>query len=807
MNFDVYYPSTDGKGKYWPGTTPNPLSWKEIHNSLSNKIYADVCNEIKQHPEQKNDLKKRLPAVCFTGRSTQKRALASMIPTQLVMCDLDHVEDMNKAIEAFKPLFKEGVSLLLCHVTPSGNGLRFVFTYNPDFGNSLAEQMYGYNELLGKYYFSANYDNAVKDYSRLSFLVPVQYIIYESPLLFNEKFQPQGQLTNPAYVSSENQQATPAPFAQEQKEEKPVKPTETKIEVEVFSEEEKERYENMMYRGTPVKVILEKYLEKYGQPKPGDGEIHNYYNELVKYFRSLVDNNKRALLYLLPRFGHSEEECWSQIKSICKVNTLSSLPKEFYFFLKDNGFYRSREDAREVGNALKEYMLSDNTKNIPDMPPLPPVFRELVRTAPKDFVIPCINALLPILGTLTSYVGAEYPYDGRVHTTSFFSIIWAPPGTGKGFVERFIDLLFRDLMLRDKLQQAREDVYLRIINRKGANDKAPQQPHVSRRLIPPKNSEAEFLEKQKDNHGYHMFTYAAEMDSWAKGVRAAGGNKDDMIRIAWDNGEYGQQFKSANTFKGMVRLYWNVLICGTRQQIESYFKNVENGLVTRCGFASIENQEFQEAQLWKKLSKRDIQFINKFLTRCDSETYKEPCTICEEDWLDVSDEEFDKEIDWQFKFRERKMVDMSWIMPTINAFHKEQIKLASLDIDRARDVFRRRVGVRGFRLALMCTCLWETLTEERRNIIRNFVNWWMHRDLESILDLWGQKYNDQAEVAPSLRQRSVFTELSDTFSRSDMYVVCTKQSIKTPLRNILYGWKKMGYIEQVDKETFKKIIK
>ena len=45
------------------------------------------------------------------------------------------------------------------------------------------------------------------------------------------------------------------------------------------------------------------------------------------------------------------------------------------------------------------------------------------------------------------------------------------------------------------------------------------------------------------------------MDSWAKGVKAAGGNKDDMIRIAWDNGEYGQQFKSANTFKGTVNLY------------------------------------------------------------------------------------------------------------------------------------------------------------------------------------------------------------------------------------------------------------
>jgi hypothetical protein len=77
----------------------------------------------------------------------------------------------------------------------------------------------------------------------------------------------------------------------------------------------------------------------------------------------------------------------------------------------------------------------------------------------------------------------------------------------------------------------------------------------------------------------------------------------------------------------------------------------------------------------------------------------------------------------------------------------------------------------------------------------------MREDLESILRMWGAKYNEQAEVSPSLKQRSVFAELPDKFSRSDVYVVCMKQGIKTPIRNIIYNWKKMGYVEQIDKET------
>ena len=807
MIFDVYFAFKNKAGVTCPGVKPNRMEWDQIMKMAATERIEEICKGILEHPENKAELKKSLPAVCFTANCFPTRAAANAIPTQLVMIDIDHLDDPRAAFEKIhNELGQDWLvdNVMVAHVTPSNKGLRLVFMYSKDFGANIVDQMKGRYEQIKKFVEGGDFDPATKDFCRLSFLPHASYFLFHNARLYMNTAQEQtdGELVNPAYqVKPEPSEAPAAQPAQPNGAAAQLSGEATKLEVETFSDSEKEEFESMQFRGTPVKLILEKYLEKYGTPKPGDGETHNYYNELVKYFRSLVSNNKRALLYLLPRFGHTEEECWSQIKSICKVNTLSTLPKEFYFFLKDNGFYKSREDAREMPNAMKEFMLGDAPKDDMPMPPLPPVFRELVRTAPKDFILPSINALLPILGTLTSYVGAEYPYDGRIHTTSFFSIIWAPPGTGKGFVERFIDLLFEDLKLRDALQQAREDVYLRFLNRRGGNDKAPDRPHTSLRLIPAKNSEAEFLEKQRDNHGYHMFTYAAEMDSWAKGVRAAGGNKDDMIRIAWDNGEYGQSFKSANTFKGVVRLYWNVLICGTRQQVDAYFKNVENGLVTRCSFFSIENQEFQEAQIWKKLSKRDKEVIKKFLARCDSNTYKEPCTLCENDWLGVNDDDFDKEIDWKFTFKDRQIVDMSWLMPVINAFHKEQIRKASLDIDKARDVFRRRVGVRGFRLGLLCTCLWDKMTEPNRDLVKKFVAWWMREDLESILQMWGAKYNDQAEVSPSLKQRSVFAELPEKFSRSDVYVVCMKQGIKTPIRNIIYNWKKMGYVEQVDKET------
>ena len=790
MNFDVYFPFKGKDGKCVPGVKAFPKSWADILKTMSMPF---VIEAIDKYRGGDKGAKKALPAICFNGRSTNGKRLAqAMEPTQFYMVDIDHCEEPRAAFEKILARFDahqvNGKDLLaFAHVTPSGKGLRLVFravSKEP----TVAEHMKKANELYGFSEFG-DFDVAVKDLSRLSFMPKKEDVLYDQIA------------NNGAWLESLDK-----PIKESGASIEPAKITDGGLPIfsgdnsfSAFSDEEVKKFSEFKYRGVDLKIIVDKYMEVNGEP--GQGEKHNFYNEMVKNFRCICDNNKRLLLFALPRFGHSEEECWSQIVSICRVNTLSRIPKTFYFFLKDNGFYEPRKNQVDD---LKEYMMSDEETSSELPPYLPPVFRELVGTAPKDFVVPATNALMPILGTLTSYLVAKYPYDGRDHTTSFFSIIYAPPGTGKGFVERFLDLLFKDLKLRDYVQSERENVYLRVIQRKGANDKAPDMPHVSLRLIPPKNSEAEFLQKQRDNHGYHMFTYAAEMDSWAKGVRAAGGNKDDMIRIAWDNGEYGQQFKSANTFKGTVNLYWNVLITGTIAQVEAYFKNVENGLVTRCSFTEIENQEFSMPPTWRSISKRGKETINNFLRRCDENTYESPCNLDPADLLGVSDEEFDKEIDWRFQFKERKRIDMDWLMPTIDAFHKEQMELAARDIDRARDVFRRRVGVRGFRLGMICYALWENPRESDLKKCIPFINWWMHRDLDNIMKLWGARYNEQTDVTPKIVQRTVFDALPSDFSRNDVYVVCTRQGIKTPVRRIVHDWKKLGYVQQLDKEHFKK---
>ncbi len=792
MNFDVYFAQPTAKGLR-PGVTPEPMEWSDIRKLiLENENWAKQIDDYRETGDA--ELKQSLPSINFVGRSVRDRANNAMIPTQLFMIDIDHIPEDTDCRQVWDTLCMKVDydwivdNVILAHISPSGHGIHIIFKSQGY--PSLIENMNAVNEIFN---FSeyGDYDTKVKDFARVSFAFKASEILFESArLLLSTESDFGTSLVNDA-------------FAEEVQDGDSSKtPTKTKASrtisgnVPELSDEEIKKYEQMEFRGTPLINIVKKWVEHRGTPDAG--EVHNYYNEMIKYFRNITSNNRKWLFAILPKFGHSDEECWSQIVSITKANTLSRIDKEFYFWLRDSGFWVAREGE---ANALKEYMMSDEEKDSNKMPALPPVFREFVKSAPKDFHLSVINALMAIMGFLSTYVKAKYPYDDRWHTCSFFSIIYAPAGTGKGFVERLLDKLMDYVTLRDAVQSMRENIYLRIISKKGANDKSPDLPHTSLRVIPSKNSEAEFLTKQQDNHGAHMFTYAAEMDEWAKGEKAAGGNKSDMIRVAWDNGEYGQQFKSANTFRGKVRLYWNVLITGTMAQVNNYFKNVENGLVTRCCYTTIENQEFQLATIWKPIPAKGLETIQKYCKRCDENTYETPCTVDLDEAKMLSDDEFDKQVDWQFKFKEKQEVDLSWIMPTIEKFQKEQCDQAALAYDKARDTFRRRVGVRGFRLALLCTTLYPTVGKKEKKTIIHFVEWWMHQDIECTLRLWGKKYNDIVEenTTENLAQRDVFAQLKDEFTKDDVYVVCKRENIKTRINMIIYQWKKGKHIEEVTK--------
>ena len=779
MTFDYYKPFfSSQQQRHCPGVTAHQLDEPTFDSLVDDERVSELVAAYQAGDTQ---AKAKLPAVCWTGRTlTGKRKAADMKPTQYIICDIDHLKVKPfKAWEHILEHKRDGYDykIRLVHVTPSGNGLRLVVKATQPFPTIIEHMEWLDSELhlseLG------DYDTCVKDVSRLSFIVPRSYIIYYDQQLFmdDDTFAPIKAEPQPAHTSRK-----------------------TDVDYDAI----REKYSEIEFRGHKVRDIAMKYISVMGEPQ--EGERHNFYNLLVKNFRHICENNPRKVFAVLPRFTDDDAMCLSQCQSICKSNTMSALPKDFYFFLKDNGYY---EKQLVSDSEVEEYMMDEPTEEKQKLPKMPPIFRELLGMAPPDFVFPAMQALLPIMGTLTSHLRTEYWLDQREHSTQFFSVIYAGSGMGKGFVERYIDLLTSDLQLRDLLCSERENLYNRIVNKNKKNDKDPDNPRVTLRIIEPKCSEADFLEKQQANKGHHMFTYAAEMDQWRKGVRAAGGNKDDMLRIAWDNGFYGQNFKSTNTFKGRIRLYWNVLITGTKPQLDLYFRNVENGLVGRCGFAEVKNQEFAEAAIWKKLSDNQLKTIKKWLSRMDAANYKEPLDPDYANMIQtVSDEEFDNEIPWRYEWQPLVFVDMTWLRPTIDKFLKRQLKQSALDRDNARDSFRRRTAVRGLRLGLLCTALYTNLNNTTKKIIADFVSWFMEHDLNETLSLWQRQYNEVYNDNPvKIYQKGVFETVGDVFTKVDVFTACKKCLVKSPVKKVISDWIRLGAIEKISVDQYKKTKK
>ena len=766
-------------------------SWRslaDMYNYL--EVNHNIATVVKKYQEtgDKSLKENKLPAMMPMGDvGDLQRAKQNCEPTGLVMIDIDNKtpsyppveEEESHAVwmDSVRNYFEERTAelermhVVLVHVTPSGRGLRLLVHCHAEGMEATIQNCVKAFDLerFGKV------DPACTDLSRLSCLVPADYIMYEKGL-FDEvpaisieamrRYKVTGKV-----AKGENTQRT-------------------LFEVQESDEE----YKDYAYNGKPVSEIVQEWMEDNGgEPLPNTR--HNYYNDLVILFRSICDNNPKILHAVLPKFGHTDEETWEQCVGLTMSNKCTKIDYRLWKFLAEKGYWtdpkaKKQEEMEEQG--------AKNEEQEKPMPVLPPIFRQYVQAAPKDFKVPCVFALLPILGTLTSHLRADY-FDDKEMSTTFTSLVFAPPSSGKGFIDKLMPLL-DNLADRDELSNAKEAIYAKAEAKKGANEKGLDNPHVSVRIVEPMISIPEFLEKMRDNRGHHMFIMASELDTFRKSNRTTGGDKSDMWRVAWDNGKYGQYYKSVHTFKGKVNLYLNMLFTGTPDQIKKFFTNVEDGLVSRFSFCEVENQLYAPFQPWKKIPKAEQLKIQNILDRLEMKVYKQPLKFDPKNLLDVKEKEFDAVVPWATDWQPFEKVNMEFMFKPLLNWLETQRQQAIKEMNEARDMFRRRAAVKAFRLALLCTALYPKVGKKEQEVIRNFALWFADMDLKNSLYAFGVKYNErevedkQAEKRAYAVGESVYDALTERFSRGDLEVVVRRRGLKTPVRTIIWNWQKMGMI-------------
>lgn len=766
---------------------PDATMEEESQLSAYLAVHKEIDRLVDDYRRTGNKLDKvDLPAIMFMGVTNgARRCGKNCIPTGLASVDIDKMTvDAREFWNGLDTELLKALKIRCAYITTSGKGLRIVAECMKGKGvkGTIAEIAERLNlKAVGEI------DEGAMNIDRLSALVPAGDWLYMDGL-FNDV--PDDVVTE-LRESRELWESTAA--------------DEVGVAIADVRESDEE-FADFEYNGFKVREIAEKFVEKTGGDPPA-GQRHTFYNKLVKCFRCICDNDPKIVHAVLPKFGHGDAETYSQCVSICKSNRSTRIEPDLYVFLKEYNFLAPRRMQKNVQEETEDETEAESEKMA--IPNLPPIFKEYVAAAPDDFKFPTFIALLPVLGTLTSYVRAEY-FDGQMQSTEFFSCIFAPPASGKSYTRRIVKLL-DGIKDRDKIASAKEELWAMEEKVKGNADKGKQRPRVSVRVVKPIISVPELLTKMRDNKGHHMFIESEELDTFRKGSKSGGGgDKSDMWRIAWDNGSYGQQYMSVSTFKGEVDLYLNLLFTCTFDQVGRFFKNVTDGLVTRFSICPIDNQKFAKFQPWKKFNKQQQIRIDTTLARLDAKTYKSPLGFNVDDVYDVPKEEFDSTVPWQYEFQPIQEIDMSFMFKPLLNWLEEKRLVALQNVNEAMDVWRRRVALKAFRYALLAYELYPKVTKkEEQDIIQSAI-WFANEELKKCMEVFESRYNEEAnsETVPKASKKDkVLVELGNTFTKNELRALLKKYAVYTPARKILSLWRLNYLIKDTEtKDVYQKTL-
>lgn len=585
-------------------------------------------------------------------------------------------------------------------------------------------------------------------------------------------------------------------------------------------------YSDYPYKGRKVREIANAYIQyKTHGRGPEKGERHALYGLLCANFRNLCNNDPRIIHAVLPDVRNDSAdsvlETWKQCIWTITHNRSNNLPKEFYFWCKDNGFLEWPVDD-ESSEVNEEDMMYEMF--LKKMPSMPPIIREYVKIAPKWFKIPVIASMQCYTALLCTNHRSWY-FDGSPISTTLYSLVYAPAASGKSYTRKLRTILKR-IEQRDKMALEKAKWYDRQQRQNNGSGKLPEEIVWKQQLFSSKTSMGEVLKRQEAIGEHHWLQDIAEFSIWAATVKKAKEEWSAFFRTSYDNEEFSQSYQSANAYRGKVAVYPIVHGTCTFGQIASFFTNLEDGLLTRFSFVPLMHQRYASYQPWKLMSDRDQANVEKVIKRLEWETYsdieEEPEEKDEESVVTVEEGESDNKTrkkekksdrsEWDYDFKDPIYHDMEYVHEALLQWLERKRLEALKDDNEALDTFRRRCSRNAFTFALICRALWGRNDAKTKEKIVQCALWDAEVKLYYMRYVWENKMNEElTEVNKKTKGKSkmsnqpVYDLLPNTFSKEKLQQVLAGNGYKTSPTKMISIWKASGFIKEVGKFNYTKI--
>lgn len=755
----------------------NECTYERYLESANSDWLLRLCNDIaaEKDDDKRGELKKKLPAITwqafFPGRRVSKEAQ----PSGLFMLDIDHVEEPGKLYSEVVAKRVKELGIVYVGMTASRHGLRIVAKCLPTLHTIEECQRWLASNL------KVEFDGVCKDWARCSFLVHDSYTYYMDAKAIWQEEPATGTVyaggANPVQENVEMEQALsqvinskPAGTATSATSTTPTGGQQTA---------QVDQREGLFggsddYKGVPYSEIAKEWLEYTGGiPHKGDRNTRLF--KLALRMRYITDFDEATMLRVIPRYGLPEEEVKGLIHSAVTTARAADMPKDLQDVLKRIDRRIKLQGDAEVDD-LPE-VITDTEK----MPPLPPVIREWVDIAPDDFKAPVALCQLPILGALGSRLRAKY-LDGQMQSPSFLVSLEAPQASGKSFMVRLAEYELAQIIEHDELERAKEREYsekaqeMKMLNIKVTVDNKDEilgtKPKSIIRYVPATMSVTKLLIRMENAQGLHLFALAEEVDTVVKAFKRGFSSYSDLLRVAFDNGMYGQDYASDNSYSGNLRLYYNMLCSGTPKAMRRMYPDVEDGTTSRVLFVTLPDQFGKPLPVWKPFSKEQQAIVDINLVRLNE--------------ISIQEGEVQPE----------HVMKLEWLNKALNAWLLAQKTEAVKQEDRTRDIFCRRAAVVGFRAGILAYFLWgekNTPTIRRHTIA--YAQWVANCMLNQHLI----RFNIATSHSNTNPWEDVYRQLGDEFTREECVKVLAELGYDTKERQVLYKWRLGGLIKEISK--------
>ena len=494
----------------------------------------------------------------------------------LVVADYDHLEGDVRKIweEAFAKLSDEDKArILLVYVTPSGQGLKVVFTADMEAGNLIDNQL-DFSAKLG-----LTLDESCKDGCRGAFMTTADDIILmNEEKLFTYENEEFGKRYDALYRDGHSQ-ATKTPQS-------PLKEGDVEIS----------------YNGVPYAKIIEAWLDG----KDLTNKRHDTLVELANHLRYLCGKNAKKIeevvmqLPWVQDLAAEGENVSSTVASVIDFKYYERMPKKMREALEKVGALEQKisDAAGAAEDIYAQLPLEKWAEELQEMAEVYPCMKELFLNAHPHKLPAILFSSAALFGTLMTRAFYHFWYEPEiVRRLNYCIFIIGDPGAGKNVIEKFYfkiadPMIQADQCLIDAVNRYKEGRTERTTSTKAQKGEALKKPVVGIRVHPARTATGEFIRHmlaavenvQGTPMNLHMFSFDSELDNVTKNNKGGDWKDREILELkSFHNEQDGQMYANQESITGMFNVFWNFIYTGTPYALHRKVnqRNFGTGMSTR----------------------------------------------------------------------------------------------------------------------------------------------------------------------------------------------------------------------------------